>query len=62
MAVIKEYKSGGTTIKICDDYLPKTEGEKNLRFSMLDDVMQRIIENQIDRGAIEVEEVNKRWE
>ena len=52
MAVIKEYKSGGTTIKICDDYLPKTEKEKNLRFLMLDDVMQRIIENQIERGDI----------
>lgn len=53
MAVIKEYKSGATTIKICDDYLPKTKEENDFRFSMLDDVMQRIIENQIERGDIE---------
>ena len=52
MAVIKEYKSGATTIKICDDYLPKTKEESDLRFSMLDDVMHRIIENQIKRGVI----------
>lgn len=55
MAVIKEYKSGGTIIKICDDYLPKTEEEKNLRFSMLDDVMLRLIESQIDREIIDIE-------
>ena len=60
MAVIKEYKSGATTIKICDDYLPKTKEENDFRFSMLDDVMQRIIENQINRRAIEIEEMNKR--
>ncbi len=62
MAVIKEYKSGGTTIKICDDYLPKTEGEKNLRFSMLDDVMLRLIESQIDRGIIDIERRNEESE
>lgn len=62
MAVIKEYKSGGTTIKICDDYLPKTEGEKNLRFSMLDNVMLRLIESQIGRGIIDIERRNEESE
>lgn len=47
MAVIKEYNSGGTTIRICDDYLPKTEEENQLRYSILNDVARRIIERSL---------------
>lgn len=49
MAVIKEYNSGGTIIRICDDYLPKTEEENQFRYSMLDDVARSIIEKSIER-------------
>lgn len=45
MAVIKEYNSGGTLIRICDDYMPKTEEENRFRYTMLDDVARRICEN-----------------
>ena len=44
MAVIKEYNSGGTLIRICDDYMPETEEENQLRKSLLNDVARRIVE------------------
>ena len=44
MAVIKEYNSGGTLIRICDDYMPKTEEENKYRYSLLDEVARRISE------------------
>lgn len=44
MAVIKEYNSGGTLIRICDDYMPKTEEENKQRYSLLDEIARRISE------------------
>ncbi len=52
MAVIKEYNSGGTTIKICDDYLPKNEEENRLRYSLLDEVARRIVEENIRKRMV----------
>lgn len=49
MAVIKEYNSDGTIIRICDDYMPKTEEENKTRYSLLNDVARRIIESQIKK-------------
>lgn len=46
MAVIKEYNSGGTLIRICDDYMPKTEEENKYRYSLLDEVARRITERK----------------
>lgn len=44
MAVIKEYNSGGTLIRICDDYMPSSEEENKQRYSLLDEVARRISE------------------
>lgn len=47
MAIIQEYNSGGTLIRICDDYMPKTEEENILKYSLLNDVAKRIVEKEM---------------
>lgn len=44
MAVIKEYFSGGTKIRIMDDFMAKTPEENRLIKEQLDDIARRIIE------------------
>lgn len=53
MAIIKEYNSGGTTIKIADDFMPKTEEENKLAYALLDEVARRICEGKAKRDLEE---------
>ena len=47
MAMIKEYKSSGTLIRIFDDYIPKTKEENSIRYSLLNEVAKRIVEKEM---------------
>lgn len=50
MAVIKEYKSGNTTIRIHDDYMAKTQEEIDERDARIAEIAWKIVHKAREQG------------